>query len=392
VLNITNVLRAYKYRIKPTREQDQMLEEHFGACRFVYNRALEEKTKVYQSTGSTLTCNHLINQLVQWKEENSWLKGVNAQALQMTLRNLDNAYTRFFREKKGFPKFKSKHNPKQSFQCPQACSVDWESGTLSIPKVKRIKAMFHRRFDGKIKTVTISRSSTGKYYASILVEDRSDIPEKPTPDRNDAIGIDVGLSHFLTTSEGEKIDNPRHLRRNERKLAKLQRSLSRKKKGSSNRQKAKHKVARLHERVANQRKDFLHKVSHKIVRESQGTICVEDLCVKGMIRNRRLAKSISDAGWAMFRSFLSYKADWNGKNILDIGRFEPSSKMCHVCGTINRELKLSDRRWLCPCGAEHDRDINAAINIKLMAFSHQNLVRCIGLVQADLTPVELSRY
>lgn len=369
-----------------------MLEEHFGACRFVYNRALEENTKVYQSTGETLTCNHLINQLVHWKEEHTWLQGVNAQSLQMALRNLDNAFTRFFREKRGFPKFQSKHSSRQSFQCPQSCSVNWDDNTLSIPKVKRIKAVFHRQFDGKIKTVTISRSSTGKYYASILVDDGKALPEKSMPNRNDAIGIDMGLIHFLTTSEGEKIDNPRHLKKGERKLAKLQRSLSRKKTGSSNSQKAKQKVARLHEHVANQRKDFLHKTSHKIVHESQGTICVEDLCVKGMIRNRRLAKNISDAGWAMFRSFLGYKADWNSKNIIDIGRFDPSSKMCHVCGAINKNLKLSDRRWACSCGSEHDRDVNAAINIKLMAFSHQNLIRCIGLEQAKSTPVELSGY
>ncbi len=301
----------------------------------------------------------------------------------MSLRNLDNAYTRFFREKKGFPKFKSKHNPRQSFQCPQSCSVDFEDNTLSLPKIKQIKVVFHRCFEGTVKTVTISRHSTGKYFVSMLVEDGLSLPEKATPDKDDALGIDVGLKHFLTTSEGDKIDTPRYLRKSENKLARLQKSLSRKKKGSSNRHKAKVKVARLHEKIVNQRKDFLHKVSHKIVHENQGTICMEDLCVQGMVKNRRLAKSISDVGWSIFKSFLIYKADWNGKHVLDIGRFEPSSKMCHACGTINRDLKLSDRDWICSsCDKKHDRDVNAAINIKAMAFSRQNLIRCIGLEQA----------
>lgn len=306
-----------------------------------------------------------------------------------SLKNLDNAYTRFFREKKGFPKFKSKYNPKQSFQCPQHCTVDFEKGLLNIPKVKNIKTVFHRQFEGDIKTVTISKVPSGKYYVSILVEDGKSLQIKPKLDRNDAIGIDMGLKDFVVTSDGDKIANPKYLRKSEERLARRQRKLSVKKKGSNNRNKQRKKVAKLHKKIANQRKDFLHKVSHQIVHKNHGTICVEDLCVKGMVKNRKLAKSISDAGWGMFYNFLKYKSEWHGKNFLDIGRFEPSSKMCSVCGNIKSDLTLSDREWICSkCETKHDRDINASINIRNMAFTNQNLVRCIGLEQPESTPVE----
>ena len=267
--------------------------------------------------------------------------------------------------------------------------MDFDRGFLSIPKVKNIKTIFHRKFEGEIKTVTISKVASGKYYVSILVENGKELPIKPKLDRNDAVGIDLGLKDFVTMSDGDKVSNPKHLKKSERKLAKLQKRFSKKQKGSKNRQKQKQKVAKLHEKIANQRKDFLHKTSYEIVHKNQGTICMEDLCVKGMIKNRRLAKSISDASWGMFETFLEYKAEWYGKNILDIGRFGPSSKMCSSCGAIKSYLKLSDREWKCSkCGVNHDRDINASINIRNMAFTNQNLVRCIGLGQPDLKPVE----
>jgi putative transposase len=328
-------------------------------------------------------------ELVKLKKENIWMKEVNSQSLLASLKNLDNAYTRFFREKKGFPKFKSKYNPKQSFQCPQHCTVDFEKGLLNIPKVKNIKTVFHRQFEGDIKTVTISKVPSGKYYVSILVEDGKSLPIKPKLDRNDAIGIDMGLKDFVVTSDGDKIANPKYLRKSEERLARRQRKLSKKKKGSNNRNKQRKKVAKLHEKIANQRKDFLHKVSHQIVHKNHGTICVEDLCVKGMVKNHKLAKSISDAGWGMLYTFLKYKSEWYGKNFLDIGQFEPSSKMCSVCGNIKSDLTLSDREWICSkCETKHDRDINASINIRNMAFTNQNLVRCIGLEQPESTPVE----
>ncbi len=383
------MLKAYKYKLNPNKEQIEMFEKHFGSVRFVYNWGLEKKTKTYQETGETITSHQLITTLPELKEENPWLREVNSQTIQMALRNLDSAYSRFFREKKGFPKFKSKYNPRQSFQCPQNCSVDFETSTLNLPKIKKIKTVFHRKFDGDIRTVTISRAPNGKYYASILVENKVEIPIKPRLDRNDAVGIDMGLKDFLTTSDGDKIANPRHLNKSEKQLTKLQRRLSKKEKGSKNRNKQKRKVAKLHGKIANQRKDFLHKTSYQIVHKNHGTICIEDLCIKGMVKNHKLAKSISDAGWSMFYGFLRYKSEWYGKNLLDIGRFEPSSKMCSVCGYIKSDLKLSDREWTCPqCGAKHDRDINASINIRNMAFTNQNLIRCIGLGQPDSKPVE----
>lgn len=374
------MLKAYKFLIKPTREQTEMFEKHFGATRFVYNWGLEQKTKSYQEGKKTLTFLGLGPELVKLKKENIWMNEVNSQSLLASLKNLDNAYTRFFREKKGFPKFKSKYNPKQSFQCPQHCTVDFEKGLLNIPKVKNIKTVFHRRFEGEIKTVTISKVASDKYYVSILVEDGKELPNKSKLDRNDAVGIDMGLKDFAVTSDGEKIDNPKYLRKSEERLARRQKKLSKKKKGSNNRNKQRKKVAKLHEKIANQRKDFLHKVSYQIVHKNHGTICVEDLCVKGMVKNHKLAKSISDVGWGMFYDFLKYKSEWYGKNFLDIGQFEPSSKMCSVCGNIKSDLTLSDREWTCErCGTEHDRDINASINIRNMAFTNQNLIRCIGL-------------
>ena len=383
------MLKAFKYRLYPNAKQAEMFTEHFGATRYVYNWGLEKKNTAYQDESKTLTCFDLINQLRSLKDDQPWLKTVNSQSLQSALKNLDNAYTKFFREKKGFPKFKSRHNPKQSFQCPQHCTVDWESGTLSIPKIKSIKAKLHRKFEGQIKTVTISKSATGNYFVSILVENDVPLPKKAELKIEDAVGIDVGLSRFLTASDGMIVENPRFLKKSSNRLAYEQYRFSKMKKGSASRAKQKQRIARLHEHVSNQRRDFLHKVTAKLVGENQATtFCIEDLSVKNMQKNHCLAKSISDASWGMFFDFLKYKCDWNGKNLLDIGRFDPSSKTCSACGTVNKKLKLSDRVWTCSCGAKHDRDLNASVNIKKMAFSKQNLIRCIGLEQPESTPLD----
>lgn len=383
------MLKAFKYRIYPNQEQAQMFEEHFGATRFVYNWGLEQKTTAYQTESKSLSCIELTNNMKVLKETEPWLKTVNSQSLQMALRNLDNAYTKFFREKKGFPRFKSRHNPKQSFQCPQFCTVDWENSTISIPKIKSIKVKLHRKFAGQIKTVTISRSATSNYFVSILVENDIPLPKKAELKIEDAVGIDVGLSRFLTASDGMIVENPRFLKKSSDRLAYEQYRFSKMKKGSAGRAKQKKRIARIHEHVSNQRRDFLHKVTAKLVGESQATtFCIEDLAVKNMQKNHCLAKSIADASWGMFFDFLKYKCDWSGKNLLDIGRFDPSSKTCSSCGAINKELKLSDRVWTCSCGAVHDRDLNASVNIKKMAFSKQNLIRCIGLEQPELTQVD----
>ncbi len=366
------VIRVYKFRLYPNQAQAEMLEKHFGTARFVFNWGLEQKSKAYSERQEKLSCLALMNRLPELKAELPWLSEVNAQSLQMALRNLDVAFTNFFKKNADYPTFKSRKG-RQSFQCPQSCSVDFEKCLLHIPKVKGIKAKFHRQFaekkDFKIKTVTISRTPTGKYFASLLVEQEGEEPVL-APVTDNTLGLDVGLKHFLITSDGEKIANPKHLRRSSKKLGRIQHAFARQQKGSNRRQKRKKQLARLHEKVANQRADFLHKVTHRLTCENQAeTYAVEDLAVKNMVKNHCLARSISDASWGTFFQFLSYKAERQGKNVLTIGRFEPSSKRCHVCGNINQALTLKDRNWTCSgCRTHHDRDINAAKNIKTFAL------------------------
>ena len=301
------------------------------------------------------------------KQTNEWLCEVNSQSLQSSLRNLDTAYTNFFRNTKavGFPRFKSRKD-KQSFQCPQHCKVDFKQSTISIPKIKNIKAVLHRSFVGTVKTVTISLTPSGKYFVSVLVD--TDIQElKPTqPISSTSIGIDIGIKSLLVCSDGKEFDNPKNLKRELDRLAMLQRRLSKKQKGSANRNKMRTKVARLHERISNQRKDNLHKITHALTHDNQvRTICIEDLNVKGMMRNHHLAQAVGDASFGMFRTMLAYKCKWYGINLLTIDRFAPSSKTCSKCGYQYKGLKLSERAWMCPdCGANHNRDFNAACNIK----------------------------
>lgn len=361
------MIKAYKYRIYPNKVQEEMFSKHFGSARFVYNWGLENKIKIYQTTGKGISCFDLIKKMVaELKPEHVWLSEVNSQSLQMSLRNLDNAFTKFFKKSAKFPKFKSKHG-KQSFQCPQHCSVDFSSNKINIPKIKNIKIKIDREFTGKIKTVTISKTPTGKYFVSILVDNGINLPATNNPTKDKSIGVDLGIKDFAVLSTGEKITNPKHLKSSEKRLKRKQRQLSKKKKGSANRSKACKKVALLHEKVANKRKDFLHKLSKRLIDENQA-VCLEDLAVKNMIKNQHLSKAISAVGWGMFRSFCEYKAEWYGKTTIIIGRFEPSSKMCDNCGSINRNLKLKDRSWACGCGATHDRDILAARNILNFAF------------------------
>lgn len=362
------VIRAYKFRLYPNQPQSQMLERHLGCARIVFNWGLEQKSRAYSERQEKLSCLALMNRLPALKAELPWLAEVNAQSLQMALRNLDAAFTNFFKKNADYPTFKSKKG-RQSFQCPQSCSVDFTKGVLHIPKVKGLQVKFHRQFEGKIKTVTISRTPTSKYFASLLVEQEGEEPAL-APVTENTLGLDVAIKHFLITSDGEKVSNPKYLRRTAKKLGRIQHAFARQKKGSNRRQKRKKQIARLHEKVASQRADFLHKITHRLTRENQAeTYAVEDLSVKNMVKNHSLARSISDASWGMFFQFLSYKAERCGKNILTIGRFEPSSKGCHVCGHINQGLTLKDRNWDCPgCGSHHDRDINAAKNIKAFAL------------------------
>ena len=366
--------KAYRYRLYPNKEQQELINKHIGCCRYVYNYGLEMKIKAYQESKKAISRFDIQRKLPMLKknEETSFLKEVNSLSLQATLACLDNAFTRFFKEKKGFPKFKTKRETKQSFQIVQNTNVDFTTDRIYIPKFKEgIKCKLHRTFDGEIKTSTISRTPTGKYFISILVKLQDDMPTKRPIDENKAIGIDLGIKTFATLSDGQEIQNPRNLKNAMKKLKRLQRKLSKKAKGSSNREKARKKLAIQYEKITNKRNDFLEKVTCYLV-STYDTICLETLCAKNMMKNHHLAQALSDISIGRFNQLIEQKAEWYGNNILKIGRFEPSSKAC-VCGYINKELKLSQRVWTCPkCGRVHQRDLLAANNIKRFAFCKNN--------------------
>lgn len=362
------MLRAYKYRIYPTDEQKLLLAKTFGCCRFVYNWALNLKIEAYKQEKKSIGNVELINRMKsELKAAHEWLSEVNSQSLQSALRNLDTAYKNFFRDTHtvGFPKFKSCKS-KQSFQCPRHCSVDFVNGTISIPKAKDIPAVLHRRFKGTVKTVTVSMTHSGKYFASVLVD--TAIQELPASaiQGDTTLGIDLGIKSLAVCSDGRTFDNPKNLKRSLDRLKFLQKRLSRKQKGSANRNKARSRVARLQGHIANRRKDNLHKITHALTHDSQvRTICMEDLNVKGMQRNHHLAQAVGDASFGTFLTLLEYKCSWYGVNLIKIDRFAPSSKTCGKCGYVYKRLKLSERSWTCPeCGTHHDRDFNAACNIK----------------------------
>ena len=362
------MLRAYKYRIYPTEEQKVLFAKTFGCCRFVYNWALNLKIEAYKLEKKSVAYKEVQDRMVnELKKENQWLTEVNSQALLNSIRNLDTAYKNFFRDTHavGFPRFKSRKN-RQSFQCPQHCSVDFGKGTVSIPKAKDIPAVLHRRFKGTVKTVTVSMTPSGKYFASVLVD--TAIQELPvSPIQGDtALGIDLGIKSLAVCSDGRTFDNPKNLQHSLDRLVLLQKRLSRKQKGSANRNKARIRVARLQEHIANCRKDNLHKITHVLTHDSQvRTLCMENLNVKGMQSNHHLAQAVGDASFGMFLTMLEYKCRWSGVNLVKIDRFAPSSKTCGQCGYVYKGLKLSERSWTCPeCGTHHDRDFNAACNIK----------------------------
>lgn len=358
------MLKAYKHRIYPNKAQSELLNKHIGACRFVYNLALEVKNYAYMNQRKSLSCIDLINQLPELRKECEWLKEVDSQALQQSVINLDKAFTGFFKYGAKFPKFKNRLNG-TSFRSPHPKEIKLTDSKIILPKFREgIKIVRERTFNGDIKSATICRTSTGKYFISILVDTKKDVLKKNAVNQKTSIGIDLGIANFIITSDGQKVDNPKYLRNAIDRIKVLSRRASRKKKGSSNKKKSYKKLAILHERIANQRKDFLHKLSSKLISENQ-TLCFEDLNISGMVKNHKLAQSISDAGWGAFVEMCKYKAEWYGKNILQIPTFEPSTKVCSNCASINKTLTLADRQWICDnCGAEHDRDINAAKVIK----------------------------
>ena len=362
IQNNFNMLKVFKYRLYPSDDQKELLDKHFGCTRFIYNLALETKINAYINK-INLSRYDLQKQIVDLKQECEWLKEVNSQSLQISLLNLDNAYKRFFQTKKGFPRFKKKSS-KNTFSVPQSVSID--KNELFIPKFDSgIKMIVKdRKYKGQIKSATISKSVTGKYFVSILCETGEVIPEKRQIKPETTIGIDLGIKNFLVFSNGRKISNSNFFKNNLEFLKFLQRKLSKQNKNSTRYNKTKQRLALHHEHITNQRQDFLHKLSTEITNQYD-TICVEDLNVKGMMKNHKLAQLIMDVSWSEFTRMITYKSEWKGKNVVRIPRFYPSSKTCHVCGYINKELTLKIREWICPiCETKHDRDENAAINIK----------------------------
>lgn len=348
---------TYKFRIYPTELQQAKLAQHFGCQRFVYNYFLNKRNERY-ANNETSTYNKDADDLTHLKKELEWLKEPNSQSLQKTLRNLDTAFNRFFTKKAKFPKFKSRRD-KQSFCIPQDTKV--ENKKLYVRKfMEGIKIKQHRSIEGKIVNSTISKKPCGHYYVCILVE--RNIKQYKTNKK--VVGIDLGINNLAILSDGIKYKNIKPYRNLEKRLARLQRQYSNKVKGSSNREKARVKLARLHERIGNIRSNHLHQITHNIVSENQ-TIILEDLNVRGMMKNRKLAKSVADVSFYEFVRQIQYKSEWYGRTVIFVDRFFPSSKTCNECSFVNQGLTLNDREWDCPrCGKHLDRDFNAALNIK----------------------------
>ena len=373
------IRKAFKYRLYPSSEQEQRFAVQFGCARFVYNHFLNVREQYYASRkdnsrnkGLSYVDTNKMLTLLKREPDCDWLRDADSQVLQEALRNLDGAYQNFFRRvksrngKPGYPRFKSRKG-KQSIRYPQR--VKYEGNRTYLPKVGWVNTIFHRPLEGTPKSVTVSKTKSGKYFVSVLCE-----VEIPDPlRRSGEVGVDVGLKYFAVTSDGAFFSRPKHLLNAEKCLRRLQRRLSRRQKGSAGRERMRQQVARLHEKVANQRRDFHHKLSSTLVGE-YGAIYLEDLNVRGMVRNRRLAKHISDAGWSQFATQLAYKGEWYGCRVEKVDRFAPSSKTCSACGSINHGLMLKNRTWVCPeCGALLERDLNAATNI--LNFSRAGAAR-----------------
>ncbi|WP_240543038.1 RNA-guided endonuclease InsQ/TnpB family protein [Solihabitans fulvus] len=364
------VKRAFKYRFYPTDAQAVELSRTFGCVRKVYNLALQARTEAWTLRRERVTYNATSAMLTGWKktEDLAYLNEVSSVPLQQGLRHLQGAFSNFFAKRAGYPRFKSKRRSRASAEYTSS-AFRFRDGRLSLAKMAQPLAIVWSRplpQGATPSTVTVSRDQAGRWFVSILCEDTP----VPMPAATTAVGIDAGITSLVTLSTGEKITNPRHERRDRRRLAKAQRALSRKTKGSNNRDKARVKVARVHARIADRRRDFLHQLTTRLVRENQ-TLVIEDLTVRNMVRNHTLARAISDASWTQLRSMLEYKADWYGRTVIAVNRWFPSSKQCSACGALRAGMPLSVRTWTCGCGATHDRDVNAAVNIRAAGLAVQ---------------------
>ncbi|GAA2131222.1 RNA-guided endonuclease TnpB family protein [Streptomyces synnematoformans] len=357
------VKRAFKCRFYPTDEQAAELSRTFGCVRLVYNKALEERTRAWYEQQRRISYVQSSAALTQWKKtaELAFLAEVSSVPLQQALRHLQGAFGNFFARRAKYPRFKSRKKSRASAEYTRS-GFTWRDGRLTLAKIPEpLDIRWSRPLPpgSEPTTVTVSQDSAGRWFVSLLCDD--DVPALPASDK--AVGIDAGLTSLATLSTGEKIANPRYERKDRARLAKAQRELSRKAKGSHNREKARRKVARVHARITDRRRDFLHKLTTRLVRENQ-TVVIEDLTVRNLVKNHSLARAISDAAWTRLRSMLEYKCAWYGRELVVVDRWFPSSKLCGACGTIAAKMPLNVRTWTCDCGATHDRDVNAARTVK----------------------------
>lgn len=366
------MITTFKYKIKPTCKQTERLNHTFGCCRFVYNWGLELKKNAYESERKSLSYYDLSKMMTQLKKEKPFISEVAHVSLQQSLRNLDAAYQRFFKQKNGYPRFKTRRDSKQSAKFINSVKFDFNEWKVWIPKCGWVKLCRNKSFNlskYKLGTLTVTKDNCGDFWCSIVVMTDEISPTRAKLEKSKSVGIDLGIKDFVILSSGEKYGNPKFLEKDSGRLKRLQRNLSRKQKGSKNRERERHLLAVHHRKITNKRNDFLHKITTSLVNSEYTTFCLEDLNVERMLKNHCLAKSISSVAWMMFKNFLLYKCDRIGKDVVFIGRFEPSSKTCHECGYVNKGLKLSQRKWTCPCcGEVLDRDVNAAMNIRDMAF------------------------
>lgn len=355
------MFKAYKYRLYPNKERKNLIDQHIGSCRYIYNYMLDLKIEAYKKDKTSLSA----YDLMKLRPDHEWLDNINKQSLNQAILNMDSAFKNFFKSGKGFPKFKAKNHSTQSYTVmKQGIKVDFDNNKIKLAKVKQpIRCKYSRIFEGKVKQATISKSKTNKYFISILVDIEKEVPKKLKVNRENSIGIDVGIKNYIATSRGEIVEGIRFLREKLKRIKVLQRRLRKKKKGSNNIRKEYDKLAKLHEQAVNMKRDFIHKLTSRIVHENQGAIVVEDLNILGMVKNRKLSLAIMDVSWGEFFHQLEYKYEWYGRTFVKIDRWYPSSKTCNKCKHVNRKLELKDRDWVCICSELLDRDINAGSNI-----------------------------